>query len=129
MNQQTTISSIQRLKIGRLLALIVASTCITSGMPANASIICGKAGSVEWRVNGKEVYKYYDLRNFALTSTVAISLPKRTVHGVTSRKNGGAITFVDNNGRYIVSLKLTGTGEGAVASLIDNGVSTGCGLY
>ena len=129
MNQQIAINSMQRLKVDRLLALIVASTCFASGMPANASIICGKAGSVEWRVNGKEVYEYYDLSNFALASIVAISQPKITVHGLTSRKNGGAITFVDNNGRYIVSLKLTGTGEGAVASFIDNGVSTGCGLY
>ena len=129
MNQKTGIRSLQRLKVLNLLALMVASTCFVAGMPAKASMICGKAGSIDWRANGKRVSDYYGLSNFALTSTLAISQPKKTVHGLTSRKSGGAIIFVDNKGRYVVSLKLTGTGEGAVASLIDNGVSTGCGLY
>ena len=130
MNQKRVRMDLRRLKSVYLLAPLVASTCLAAGTSAEARMMCGRHGSINWRVNGKMIYEYYKASDFKQKSSLVISQPKKTtVNGITSRKNGGAIIFLDNNGRYIVHLKLKGIGEGYTASLIDNGESTACGLY
>jgi len=80
-------------------------------------------------VSGKEVYEYYGQSSFSRPSQVYFLRSGKKISGIASRRKKGVIVFQDNKGRYVISLMLTGVGEGYQTSLIDNGSVEGCGLY